>query len=98
MSDEYIDIQLDTVRTYRNAQEYRDIPRASWKGMQVASDGWVIKLLCKQIADANPQIKGHVRVFRHDIPVFNPMPLKQWLKRDPFSTGNQPEHLKRGPT
>jgi len=90
----FIDIHLDTVKKYRNASEYRPVGRARWNDIEEVGDGYIIKSLCRRIAAENPQISGHVRVFRGDMLCFEPSPLKTWLRRNPFSSGKEPPALK----
>lgn len=87
-------IQLDSVKKHRNKQEYRYVPRATWQDMEVVGDNNIISRLCHQISLRFSCDSGTVEVFREGTPVFNPMPLKTWLKSDPFA-GEQPEHLRK---
>lgn len=93
-----IDIQLDSVkRCRRSPQEYRYVPRARWKNLEVVGDDWIIRDLCRLIAEQNPDISGLVRVFRGDTPCFNPMPLNVWVKYNPFAS-ETPEQLRKDKT
>ena len=88
------DIQLDTIKRYRNKSEYRTVCRASCNGMEEAGDHAVIRTLCRRLAEQNSQINGVVTVFRGDMLVFSQTPLKQWCKNDPWA-GEQPANLRK---
>lgn len=93
---EHITIQLDSVKTYRprSTKEYRYIPRARWENLEVVGDGWIVRDLCRLIAEKNPGITGLVMVFRGDTPCFTPMPLNSWVKDNPFAE-EVPEQLRK---
>ena len=93
-----IEIQLDSVkRCRRSPQEYRYIPRARWKHLEVVGEDWIVRDLCRLIAADNPDFTGLVHVFRGDTLCFTPMPLKSWVKHNPFA-GDTPEQLKKDKT
>ncbi len=81
-----IEIQLDSVRKSRKSpQEYRYIPRARWKHLEVVGEDWIVRDLCRLIAADNPDFTGLVHVFRGDTLCFTPMSLKTWVKHNPFA-------------
>lgn len=85
-------IELDSVRRYRNKQEYRTVNRAKCTelGLEVVSDQSVIVLLCKKMRDLG--IVGQVRVCRQGKEVFAAENLNIWADNK-FGKGTQPEHL-----
>jgi hypothetical protein len=87
-------IQLDSVRRDRNKNEYRMVPRATWQDMEEVGDQKIVAALCRKISMRFSCDLGTVEVFREGTPVFNTMPLKTWLKSNPFA-GEQPEHLRK---
>lgn len=116
-----IDIQLDSVRkSGKSSQEYRYVPRARWKHLELApsvqyynpegehsssasqivnvvGEDWIVRDLCRLIAADNPDFTGLVHVFRGDTLCFTPMPLKSWVKHNPFA-GDTPEQLRKDKT
>lgn len=94
MNSDFIDIELDTVRVYRNQSEWRDVTRARCGDMEEIGDHMIIASLCRKIARDSGGIDRVVRVWRRGKPVFKEMPLKLWVKPKPLS-GEQPEQFKR---
>jgi hypothetical protein len=89
-----IRIQVDTVKKWRNKNEYRPVHRATYKNFSVSGDRPVIRDLCRVLAANNYKISRIVEVYRRDMPCFTPTPLKQWVKRNPFA-GEQPVSLRK---
>lgn len=87
-------IELDSVRRQRSTREHRYVPRARCNGHEVVGDGFIVRDLCRILAGQNSQIDAVVEVFRGDTPAFKPMPIKTWLKDNPFA-GEQPEHFRK---
>jgi hypothetical protein len=87
-----IRIELDSVRKYRNAQEWRNVNRASALGMEEVGDHDVIKVLCRRITEAGHT--GDVEVWRGELPCFKAAPLAVWASGKALK-GEQPEHLRR---
>lgn len=94
MNSEFIDIELDTVRVYRNQSEWRDVTRARCGDMEEVGDHMIIASLCRKIAREQGGIHRAVRVSRGGRPVFKEMPLELWVKSKPLS-GDQPEQLRK---
>lgn len=89
-----ITIEVDHPRKYRNKNEYRTQPRATWVegGLSVQGDGYVIRRLCEDILASGADRNATVRVLGSNKPLFLPMSLEMWA--DP--PNRQPEQLKRG--
>ena len=85
-------IELDTVRKYRNASEYRPVNRASCEGHEVVGDGEIIGALCRDLIESGHS--GVVEVWRGETPVFRAIPLEIWASGKALR-GEQPEHLRR---
>ncbi|MEL6596286.1 MAG: hypothetical protein AAFQ47_10140 [Pseudomonadota bacterium] len=89
-----IRIDLDTVRVYRNSQEYRPMNRArSSLGHEIKGDGPIISELASILREENPSFDGHLEVYRGDILCFIPMALKT-----AFLKGPQPQQLRKKTT
>jgi hypothetical protein len=86
-----ITVELDTVRKYRNTQEYRPVNRATCEGYEAVGDGDVIRQVLQLYHKDNPHFTGKVQVRRGDMLCFVITSLNQWL----FPVSKQPEHLKR---
>ena len=86
-------IELDTVRKYRNKEEYRPVGRAICKefGIEVTNVDKMITKVVKLLGEKKCDIQRGLEVRRGDTLCFEVMPLKQWL----FPTDKRPEHLKR---
>ncbi len=74
-------IELDTVRRYRSKNEYHNMQRATCGEHVVTGYGFVVRMLCKRIAENNGDLEGIVEVYRGDTPCFKAMPLKQWVRK-----------------
>ena len=86
-----ITVKLDTVRKYRNTQEYRPVNRATCESYEAVGDGDVIRQVLQLYHTDNPQFIGQVEVRRGDMLCFVIASINQWL----FPENKQPEHLKR---
>ena len=88
-----LNIKLDSVKTYRNKHEWRNIPRARCGDFERIGDGWIIKLLCKDMMDAGIPGDEMVHVFRGEKPCIMPRSLNSWV--NPPKKKPQPEWLKK---
>jgi hypothetical protein len=89
---ETIRVELDAVRKYRNASEWRTQQRARiGEDIEVVGDGEVIKPALRAYAEKNPQISGQVEVWRGDTLCFIPKALNLWVN----PPDRRPDHLKR---
>lgn len=90
---EEIRIELDSVKKHRNAQEWRNVNRASACGIEVTGDGTLIDKLCQSLIDAGHAPDTPASVWRNGTPVFRANNLRIWAKGSALA-GAQPEHLK----
>ena len=86
-------IELDSVRKYRGAHQYRPIGRATCGDVSVQGDGANIQKLCAVLAENNPR-SSPVEVYRAGTLCFAPATLGEWASGN-IGKGEQPEHLKR---
>jgi hypothetical protein len=87
-----IRMELDSVRKYRNAQEWRPVNRARAEGIEEVGDHSVIVGLCQKLIEAGHT--GKVEVWRGAMPVFSAIDIEMWANRR-VGNGEQPEHLRR---
>lgn len=91
MNREKITVRLDSVRRYRNTQEYRPVNRARiGDDIEVIGDGKIIHRALEMARLAGASIEAPVVVLRGETTCFREMPLKSWFER-----GEQPPHLRR---
>ena len=99
-------IHLDSVKKWRNKNEWRPVNRAilTWTDpsgntttMEKIGDGSLINLLLRDFHEDFPQINAQVEVYRGDTLCFVTCPLFQWLglDEDGNKVDKRPEHLKR---
>ena len=86
-------IELDSVRKYRNANEWRPVGRARCGEIESIGDGSNIRACVAKMLDLG--MSGDVEVVRGQTTVFAAISMSEWLRGAPWSKG-QPEHLKRG--
>jgi len=91
-----IRVDLDTVKKYRNKQEWRPVQRARILShdLEVVGDGPIIKHVCKLFTEKYPQIDAYVEVFRGDTCCFEKTPISAFM-RSTVGAGKQPEWLRR---
>ena len=85
-------IYLDSVRKYRNANEWRPINRATCGEFSSQGDGDNLKNIAKKMLEAG--VVGEVDVYRGETPVFHSVSLEK-LAKGSVHRGDQPEHLKK---
>jgi hypothetical protein len=89
---ETIKIELDAVRKYRNASEWRTQQRARiGDDIEVVGDGEIIKPALRAYSEKNPRFIGQVEVWRNGTMVFITCGINQWLN----PPDRRPDHLKR---
>jgi len=100
--DDVIIVQLDSVKKWRNTQEWRPVNRASitYNGqyMEEVGDHSVIVSLLKALTrNHSPPCTAQVEVRRGEVPVFLTMPLKQWVNpaKKPIPDGLLAYHKRR---
>jgi len=72
-------IELDSVRKYRNAREWHEVPRARCNGLEIVGYGKIIRQLCASLAEQGADLEGLVEVYRGDTLCFAKVPLKRWF-------------------
>jgi hypothetical protein len=87
-----IRIELDSVRKYRNAHEWRPVNRASAQGIEEVGDHEIISALCRKLIAAGHS--GQVEVWRGETPCFRAIDIETWANKR-VGKGEQPEHLRR---
>lgn len=96
-----ITIYLDTVRKYRNKQEYRPVNRArtTYNGQyyEAVGDGDVERNLLSMLRDDKCPIDAQVHVLRDALPCYEPMPLYRWLglDKDGNKLDRRPKQLRK---
>ncbi len=84
-------IELDTIRKYRNAAEWRSVNRARCGQYEATGDGKVIEELCRDMVKNGET--GQAEVWRAGMLCFAPQSLEKWASGK-VGKGEQPEHLK----
>jgi len=74
-------IELDTVRRYRGKREYNMMQRARCEGLEVVSNGFIVREMCKLLRGAGKPLEEPIEVYRGVTSCFVVMPLQRWLKR-----------------
>jgi len=89
-----IRIDLDSVKKWRNNQEYYTLPRARCEefDLEEVGTGRIIKRLAKRLYEEKGQIEASLVVFRGVTLCFTPAPIKSWV----LPSEKQPEWLRRG--
>ena len=85
-------IELDTVRKYRNASEWRNVNRARCGQYEATGDGKVIEQICRDMAKNGET--GAVEVWRGQTLCFTALPLEIWASGK-AGKQEQPEHLRK---
>lgn len=88
-----IQINLDTVKKWRNSKEWRPIHRASFHEMERFGDA-PIAPLCRDLIEAGHDPADLVVIVRGSTRCFEPAPLGEWAAGK-VGRGEQPEQLKR---
>ena len=78
MKREKITVQLDAVRKYRNAQEYRTVNRARIGDIEEIGDGRVVLKALKRVSENGARSDALVEVLRGDTTCFKLRTLKSW--------------------
>ena len=88
-----ITVKLDSVKKYRNAQEYRNVNRASAEGHSVVGDGSIISRLCADLVGFGRDPATPVQITRENTVCFTICSLGSWASGRALS-GKQPEQFR----
>lgn len=88
-----IQINLDTVKKWRNSKEWHPVHRASFHEMERIGDA-PIAPLCRAMIEAGHNPADPVIIVRGTTVCFEPASLGQWASGK-VGRGEQPEQLKR---
>lgn len=83
-------IELDSVRKYRSAVEWRPINRARCGDIEASGDGSVIVICARLMLDSG--MSGPVEVWRGPTPVFTAQSVEKWAAGK-IGLGKQPDQL-----